>query len=188
MSILRNLVSLVKAGRPYLAVTLALILAVILIALGNSTPTSAQVPSLTGPFNIDNGKVLVFTNQNGAINSPTGSAYSATPVNYSWAGVVCTMTVTAESGSPTIAWSIKQYDAASNSYFTLLTQTNSPSTLATLPATFVLEVAPAVQNSSLPTNMAAIQLAVPRVWQVSATPSGTGLAATGYVGCNFVKD
>jgi hypothetical protein len=153
---------------------------------------AAQVPSLVGPYNIDLGKVAGFTNLAGgsgtsfgtAATSPTGSSYSTTPVNYNSKGIVCTLTVSSTSGSPSVAWSIQQYDAASAAWFTLLSQTNSP---AATYGPYVLEVSPGIATSSLPTSMSAINLAIPRVWRVSVQAAGAGLAATGYVGCNLTN-
>ena len=184
---MRKLISAFERARIFLAVLF--LSATIAGALTYLTPmASAQVPSLPGPYNIDLGKVLVMSNvTNVGVSSPTGSTYSATPVNYVYSGLICTMTVTATSGSPTISWNIQQYDAASQSWFTLLTMTDAASLNAALPATQVAEIAPAIQTSTLPTNMYAIELLVPRVWRVNLATTSAVMGVTGYVGCNLTK-
>jgi hypothetical protein len=186
---MRKLTSLLKGLTLAAAV---LLVAAVLIA--QPWRASAQVPSLTGPYNIDLGKVLAFTNllNTASAQSPAGSTYSTTPVNYSSKGLICSLTITGNSasGSPSLAWSIQQYDAASNSWFTLVTQTIvGPTGSGIYPAPAVLEVAPGIAVSSLPTNLAAANLVIPRIWRVNVAPSGSvgGTYVSGYVGCNLVN-
>ena len=154
---------------------------------------TAQVPSLNAPYNVDIGQVLNFTNLAGTnattgatAASPTGTSYSVTPVNYVWQGVTCTLNITKTSGSPSLNWTIRQYDAASASYFTLLS-TNIGTGSGPLPAQAIMEVAPAIQITGLPSNFTDVELVLPRVWEVTVTAYGNGLTATGYVGCNLMK-
>lgn len=167
-------------------ITSALLIAAALVVGVYRLPAVAQVPSVPGPYNIDIGAVLKLTlSPAGTYNSPTGSAYATTPINLVYNGIVCTLTGSVVSGSPSVNWSIQQYDAASNSYFTLLTQSVAYSALI---GQNVIEVRPSVQTLSLPTNMASINLALPRVWRIQAVVGGSlGPALTAQVGCNFVK-
>ena len=158
----------------------------LLAALSFAAPTAraqGPVPSVPGPYNIDLGQVLAFANLIASTaNSPTGSAYTATPVNLAYRGLVCRLTETGESGSPTVAWGIQQYDAASASWTTAVAASGSNAF-----ANQVIEMRAGVAVSGLQSGWTAINLVVPRVWRVYVTTTGASLGLTGYVGCNFTQ-
>lgn len=186
---MRNWLKQVGARTSLAAALVLLIMSVLVLAPWQAT---AQVPSLNGPYNIDLGKVVAATNLAGTnastgatATSPTGSAYTITPVNYVNKGIVCSLTTTATSGSPSLSWKIQQYDAASASYFTLLSE-NVGTGSGPLASQQVMELGPGIAVSGLPSNMFALNVAVPRIWQVSVTAYGNGLTWTGYIGCNML--
>lgn len=173
------------------------LIAAIALLFNGAVYAQSPTPSVPGPYNIDLGAVLKATLATGwpsgqtsgttTYNSPTGSNYAVTPLNLAYNGVICVLEGTGYSGSPSVSWGIQQYDAATNSYLTALSQSVAYSALN--PATpNVLEISAGVQTSSLPANMAAIQLRVPRVWRAYVTIGGSLAPALTYsVGCNFVK-
>lgn len=150
------------------------------------SPSPAQVPSNPPPYNIDLGALI--TN---ALRT-AGTVNSTAQANTNWVGVECAFVQTASSGSPSTTFSIQQYDAASQTWLSILTSdaiVANPSVTAGVP--WVLQVRPGIQTSTLPTNMKAINLALPRTWRVSQTVgSGAGAAGpavTGTIGCNYLK-
>lgn len=156
------------------------------IALFSTPLAVAQVPSVPGPYNIDIGAVLTDTAN---VTTPRTSANQS---NTAYVGVVCTYVATAGSGSASVSISIDAFDAATNSWRTLVSTpylpvTNSGSTgLNTR-----LEVAifrGALSTSPLLPNMYVANVALPRVWRVSRQINGTlGPALTGKVGCNYIR-
>lgn len=144
-------------------------------------PASSQVPSSNPPYNSDIGALITTT-----IGQPaTGTVTSATQTNLDKVGVVCTYAQTASSGSPSTTMSIQSYDAATASWNTML----STAAIAnpTSGAPYAAELRSGVAVSSLPTNMVAQSLALPRTWRVQTVTTGSQASITAKVGCNLLK-
>lgn len=150
-------------------------------------PVRAQpVPSVPGPYNIDLGAVLASAQR------VAGTYNSANQSNLAYRGVVCTLSQTLSSGSPSTTFAIQGYDAATATWETLKSSaaiTGYPSDTAGVP--YPVAVLPGIAVSSLPTNYAAQNVPLPRVWRVQmVVGSGSGAstpASTNVVGCNYIK-
>lgn len=151
--------------------------AAVLFLFGGSA--FAQVPSVPGPYNNNLGALVTNT------LAQAGTVYSAQQTNLAGNGVVCTFDQTAHSGTPQTTFFIQQYDAASASYFTLVTS----GTITADNTPTAIEVYPGVQTATLPSPMVAVGLKLPRTYRVGQTivNGGGGAATTGTIGCNLLK-
>jgi hypothetical protein len=108
----------------------------------------------------------------GTVNSPDFVSYGK--------GVYCTYAQSASSGSPSTTIAVQAKDSASATYETLVT-----SGAITAGPTGVVEVYPGIQTSTIPANMTAISLALPKYWRLVTVIGGTG-TITGTVGCSVI--
>lgn len=139
----------------------------------------AQVPSVPGPYNIDLGALF----NTGQRTTAIGTYTSLQQNNLAYSGAECTLTQASPSGSPTTVLAIQEYDTATNSYMTMI----STSIAYNATGTSKVEIAPGIAVSSLPSQMAAINLRLPRYWRVSLAVSGASAAITNTVGCQLFK-
>lgn len=138
----------------------------------------AQVPSQpNSPFNVELGAVI--TNSARAPATVTTAKLD----NLAYAGAECTFNQSAASGSSSTTFGIQFYDAASNSYQTLVT--SGAITASSTPTTVV--VYPGIQTSSLPTGMVALSMKLPKSWRVTQTNAGANTTTTGTIGCNLLR-
>jgi hypothetical protein len=148
-------------------------------------PVLAQVPSLPPPpYNVDLSQqgpnvVPLITN---TARAPA-TTNSATLTNLAYAGVLCTFNQTAASGSPSTTIEIDMFDSASQTF--QLLAISGASANNNLPVSIV--VSPAIQTSSLPARMVALQMHLPSKWRVSQVQTGANTTSTGTVGCNYLK-
>jgi hypothetical protein len=97
---------------------------------------------------------------------------------------MCTFNQTASSGTPSTTFSIQGYDAASNTYQSLVTSAaittnNTPTKLVVYPGSVA---------TAVPTGMVIAGLHLPRFWRVQQVIAGTGgPAITGTIGCDLLK-
>lgn len=103
--------------------------------------------------------------------------------NLNGKGVQCKYNRTAESGSPSSTMSIQAYDAASQTFTTWLTTATS----ATSPVELTAQVFPGIQTTSLPTNMVAISLHLPKWFRVQLVTTGSSTTHTGTLGCDILE-
>lgn len=142
-----------------------------------SGPARSQVPSTVPPYNTDLGAIITNSART------AGTVTSSQQTNLDKNGVACRFVQTVASGSPSTTFSIQGYDAATESYISLVT---SGAITGTTPTEIV--VYPGIQTSSLPTAMVAISLHLPRVWRLTQTIGGTQTpASTSKIGCNMLK-
>lgn len=139
---------------------------------------AAQVPTSQPPYNTDIGAVI--TN---SLRGP-GTVTSSQLNNLDKTGVVCTFQQSAVSGSPSTTFSIQGYDAATNSYNTLVTSGTITTSTSNI---YALAVHPGIAVSSLPANYVAQNIVLPRIFRVSQTIAGGGTATTSKIGCVIVK-
>jgi hypothetical protein len=142
----------------------------------------AQVPSLpTPPYNVDLGASAPVATGTRAFNA-SASNYT-TQTNLAWTGALCTFNMSAASGSASTTFGIQFLDSASATWQTLVT---SGAITATATPTSIV-VAPAIQTSSLPSGMVAIQMRLPRFWRVTETNTVSNTTATRTIGCNVFR-
>lgn len=151
-----------------------------------ASPALSQVPASNPPYNTDIGAVLTSQQRTAATYN------SASQTNLDKTGVVCTLNQTVSSGSPSTTFAIQEYDAASATWYTVLTSsaiTGYPGSASATPAQ--LAVKPGIQTTSDPTNGYSLSWVLTRVWRIQAiVGSGTGAAgpaSTFTVGCNYSK-
>lgn len=161
-----------------LALAVVAVLATMTLTTSFPNWAIAQVPSDPGPYNTDTGVLITNTLRT------AGSVQTASQTNLSRKGVVCTYNQSANSGTSSVTFSIQQFDAASNSWFTLVTSGAITANATPTP----IGVYPGAQTASLPSGMVMAGLHIPRVWRVSQTVGGSGgPAVTGTVGCNLLN-
>jgi hypothetical protein len=141
-------------------------------ALSQQTPPAAQS---VYPWRYDSTIATFAAQVAGTVNSADQFLYGN--------GVICKYNQTARSGTSSTTFAIQAKDAASGTYTSYLTSgavtTNAESTLV---------IAPGIQTSSLPSNVAALNFVLPRVWRVQTVIGGTGgPAVTGTIGCSVVN-
>lgn len=146
---------------------------------GNLIVDQAATP---GPYfrtsgNVDLGAVLSSSAQGAA------TVTSAQFINGDGSGVVCTFNQGAKTNTPSSTFSIQQYDAASDSYFTLVTSGAITANATPTP----IAVYPGSQTASLPSGMVAIGVKLPRIWRVSVTVAGSSPTISYTVGCNMLN-
>jgi hypothetical protein len=151
------------------------------------SPSKEQVPSTAPPYNIDRG-----VGSNGAqvplialsAQAPA-TVNSAQQGNLDKEGVICTLAVTAVSGSPTVTVNVQNYDYASGDYYTVITSGAISVSTSTVQSVYVH---PGAQTASLPTAVSAASgLSISRYWRVQAVVAVSSTTATGTVGWNVVK-
>jgi hypothetical protein len=136
------------------------------------------VPSTPGPYNQDLG-ALITNSARGA-----GTVTSSQQDNLAFNGVVCTYAQSAHGGTSSTTFAIQAFDAATNSYFTLVTSGAITADATPTP----IAVYPGMQTASLPAGMVAIGAHLPRKWRLSQTVGGTGTpTVTGQIGCNLLR-
>jgi hypothetical protein len=151
----------------------------------------AQVPSTQPPYNVD-------------LGSPGTSGGTPTPVitntvrvpatfnspqlgNLDKEGVICTFNATLSSGSPTVTFKIQNYDAASNSYYDLVTSGAQQAFSYNVPLSIVAHIG-VVAGAVLPASiLSGASLPVSRFWRVQEIITGANTATTSTVGCNLLK-
>jgi|GEM_PF-4612818 len=166
---------------------LALALATVLFG-GFQLPSAySQVPSNPAPYNIDVGAILTNTLR------VAGTATSSDQANTNWRGLVCTFETTLSSGSTSTVWGIQEYDAATDSWLTLLSSDAYLASMSSETANgtpFKLALYPGMQTATLPSNMKALSYHLPRTWRVTQTVSNSvgnsNGAITGKIGCNYL--
>ena len=151
----------------------------------------AQTPSNPAPYNVDLGALI--TNADRQTNAT--AVTTAAQANTNWRGVVCVNVPTASSGSTSTTWKIQGYDAAGAAYYDMLTSAamvlGPQGSQSLLNTAYTLMVYPGIQTSSLPANMSAISLHLPRTWRISQTIATSGGSAansaqTSRIGCNYL--
>jgi hypothetical protein len=159
---------------------IALLGAAAVFAVSLLSPTTAQVQNPPNvPANNDLGAVVTNTLRTAGTVQVNG------PTNLYYRGVICTLNMSAISGSPSVTFAIQAFDAASSSWTSLATSTAS--TAASTPNS--ISVYPGNQTSSLPSGVtAAASLHLPRAWRLSQTVGGSSTpATTGTIGCNYLN-
>jgi len=160
--------------------TFGLIIAVLALSIVSAL---AQVPASVPPYNTI--QSTLFSN---TLATVPGTYNSPQQINLDGTGVYCTLNVTASSGAPTTVFAIQGYDAASATYQTIVASgTVTPS--GTTPLQNIIEVAPAIAVSSLPTGvLAAVNLKMPRLWRLQEVLAGTtGPAQASTIDCAKFK-
>ncbi len=144
-----------------------------------ATAALAQVPSTSPPYNVDIGAVITNT-----ARAPA-TVNSAQLNNLDKAGAICTLNATALSGTPSVTFSIQNFDTASQQYYTVVTSgAQSPSVNTPL----AIMVHYASQTASLPTAVVAAQgVPLARYWRVVQVSTGSNTTMTGTIGCVNVK-
>lgn len=156
------------------------------LATGSVVTTMTGSPGPYDGQNIDLGAIITATNQ--VASTTLTSAQFTTPDGN---GLVCTMSITAESGDPEATFLVQSYDAASNTYLTMLSSAGVNNIASgTTVSQGTLEIYPGIQTTGLPTGMASINLKLPRAWRVQLIASagvGTLPGLTATVGCNVLQ-
>lgn len=137
----------------------------------------AQVPSITGPYNVDLGALITNTAQGAA------TVNSAAQTNLVYHGVVCTFNQSSHTGTPSTTFAVQGYDKASNSWLTL--GTSGAITADATPTDVV--VYPGAVATAVPTGMIIVGLHLPRQWRITETVAGTTPVVNGTVGCNYLN-
>lgn len=151
----------------------------------------AQVPSTQPPYNVDLGSpgtsggtpTPVITN---AVRVPATFS-SAQLGNLDKEGAICTFNATLSSGSPTVTFKIQNYDAASNTYYDVVTSGAQQAFSYNVPLSIVAHTG-VVSGAVLPASIvsgAGIPLA--RFWRVQEIITGANTATTSTIGCNLLK-
>lgn len=169
--------------------------AAVALALASSLPglktAQAQTPSNPAPYNVDLGALIT----NAARQTNAAAVTTGLQANTNWRGVVCVNVPTASSGSTSTTWKIQGYDAATATYYDMLTSADMvlgpQGSQSLLNTAYTLMVYPGIQTSSLPANMSAISLHLPRTWRISQTIATSGGSAansaqTSRIGCNYL--
>lgn len=157
-----------------LALPLAAMIAIFGIASG---PSRAQVPSLpNSPYNIELGAVI--TNSARAPATVTTAKLD----NIAYVGVECTYNQVSHAGSPSTTFQIQFFDAASNTYQTLVT--SGAITADATPTT--IAVSPGIATSG-PTGYVGLNFHLPKSWRVQQITTTGGSTVTGTIGCNLLK-
>jgi len=168
------------------------------LSIGVLPFAQAQVPSIPPPpYNTPvpaptastPTKQILIVNQSatpGTVNSNLINALA-------YKGVICSITQTADSGSPSVSINVQEYDTASQTYFTIATSgvsfTSATGTGTALNVPTVLQVYPGIAVSGLPTGMTGVSLHVPRffrIQQITSTGASFSPAHTGVVGCDLL--
>jgi lipoprotein-anchoring transpeptidase ErfK/SrfK len=109
-----------------------------------------------------------------------GTVTTAPIINSGWKGITCTYNQTEHANTPATTISIQAFDAASSTWFTLVTSGSIANDATPTP----ISVYPGQQTASLPAGMVASGLHLPYKFRVSQTMAGASATITGTVGCN----
>lgn len=130
-----------------------------------------------------------------AINSPyaaalitdtaaaAGTVLSATQQSLTNRGVICTMNMSAHTGTPSTTFSIQIYDPISNTWQSVVT--SGAITVDATPTSII--VYPGIQTAALPTGMVGSGLHITRRWRLSRTVGGTSPVVTATYGCELLS-
>ena len=155
------------------ALSVAVVTAPIPLAAAPNPPVSGYPP------NVDIGAVVTNTLR-------TAGTFTAEPgtANTQWRGVLCTLKVATESGSPSTTFSIQGYDSANAIWQTIAT--SGAVTGTTNPGAVLIY--PGAALTTTPTGWVLNAVHLPPRWRVSQTIGGTGgPAITGKVGCSYLN-
>jgi hypothetical protein len=146
----------------------------------------AQVPSSSPPYNIDLGSSSAGAPIKNVIQVPA-TVNSAQLNNLDKQGAICTLVTTALSGSPSVLFSIQNFDVASGQYYNVVASLaisaptiNTPYSIAVEPGITVV----AAGTSSPLAGATAFPLS--RIFRVQEVITGANTAVTGTIGCNLL--
>lgn len=179
------------------AITLP-VLIIAAVLMGALLPAAAQVPGIPGPpYNTPVPPSSVYaspttpTDVQIITNTLQGPATvdSQFMNTYGARGAICTVSQTAESGSPATNISIMAFDSASQILTSwgnsgIINNNNSGST-TWVPQTII--VYPGIAVSALPAGVVGVNLHLPRFFKVRQTTTGATTATTGAVGCELLN-